>query len=130
MAHDMPVSNMPVKVNRPRYAYRGVEAVQHKADDAGMNNLARIRRARGLTQTQLAEAVGCNQATISKIEAGGNYTLSLADRIATALRVSAVELFGVSELEQRYLDALRNASDERRRAVLLLLEGDGAPFRE
>jgi transcriptional regulator with XRE-family HTH domain len=92
-----------------------------------MKNLREIRKAKGFTQAQLAEAVGCNQGTLSKIEKGGNYTYTLAERIARRLGVSPVELFGVGELEHRYLTALRNAPEARRRAVLLLLEGDDEP---
>lgn len=89
-----------------------------------MKNLGRIRKSKKLSQTTLAEMVQCNQATISKIENGGNYTYELATRIAAALGVSPVELIGASDLEQRYLAALRNASPAKQRAVLLLLEGD------
>lgn len=89
-----------------------------------MQNLKRLREAKGLTQTQLAEAAQCNQATISKMERGeGNATLDLVARIARALDVAPVELFSYSEAEQRYLEAFRNASPEKQRAVLVLLQG-------
>lgn len=120
----MPDSHMPVKHSATEYAYPVVEAAAVRPDTGRMKNLARIRKKAGMTQTQLAEAAACNQATISKIERGGNYTMEIANRIARVLRVDPVELFGVEELEQRYLHALRNASPERRNAVLLLLEGD------
>ena len=90
-----------------------------------MQHLTRLRDAKNLTQTQLAERVGCNQATISKLERGkGNATLDLVARIAHALDVSPVELFGLEEAEQRYLSAFKAASPAKQRAVLLLLEGD------
>jgi len=89
-----------------------------------MQNLKRLRQAKGITQTQLAEAAQCNQATISKMErGGGNATLDLVARIARALDVAPVELFSYSEAEQRYLEAFRSASPEKQRAVLVLLQG-------
>lgn len=119
----MPDSHISVKRPSSDYAQRVVATCLGRRQNGGMKNLQTLRRSRGMTQTQLAEAAGCNQATISKIEKGGNYTLALAERIATVLRVAPVELFGVSELEQRYLSALRAASPEKQRAILLLLEG-------
>lgn len=90
-----------------------------------MENLKRIRKDRGLTQVQLAEAAGCNQATISKMEKGDkNATLDMVERIAKVLKVEPWELFGIDDLRQRYLDALSRASEDKKRAVLLLLEGD------
>ena len=89
-----------------------------------MENLKRLREGRGLTQTQLADAAQCNQATISKLERGtGNATMDLIARIAKALDVAPVELFSYSEAEQRYLEAFRGASPEKQRAVLVLLQG-------
>ncbi|WP_158217893.1 helix-turn-helix transcriptional regulator [Marinibacterium profundimaris] len=90
-----------------------------------MKNLKRIRLARKWSQARLAEAAGVKQATISRIESGtNNPSLSVADKIANALNVSTVELFGVPELEQRLLEAFRSASPERRAALLTLLESD------
>jgi transcriptional regulator with XRE-family HTH domain len=88
-----------------------------------MKNLARIRDSRGLTQTQLAEMVGVRQATISRIEKGVNHaSIPVAQRIATALDVNVVDLFGLPELEQRLLQNFREASPERRAALLTLLD--------
>lgn len=89
-----------------------------------MKNLRAIRKARQLSQMQLAEAAGVSQATISKVEKGANVSLLVAERIARVLGVDPVELFGINELEQRYLDAMRRASPARRQAVLLLLENE------
>ncbi|MFY0633652.1 MAG: helix-turn-helix transcriptional regulator [Vannielia sp.] len=50
------------------------------------DSLARLRKERGLTQAQLADAAGINQATISKIERGeANPTLSMLRKITEAL---------------------------------------------
>lgn len=92
-----------------------------------MKNLKRIRTQRGLSQADLAALAGVKQATISRIESGANNaSLAAANAIANALGVSPVELFGLPEVEQRLLDAFRSASDERRLALLTLLETDRA----
>lgn len=89
-----------------------------------MDNLARIRSERGLTQSQLAEAIGANQATISKIESGrGNPTLDLINRIAAALDVHPSALFSRDALEQRALDALDHLVDVKaKEAAVIVLE--------
>ena len=128
------MSNMPdghIRVNasqacdRVFYAHSIVERRRGQAHDALMEHLARLRKARRLTQTQLADAVGCHQATISKLERGDkNVTLDLIERIAGRLGVEPWELFGIDAVRQRYLDALARAPASKRDAVLLLLEGD------
>ena len=73
---------------------------------------------------------GVKQATISRIESGANNaSLAAANAIAAALNVSPVELFGLPEIEQRLLEAFRSASDERRVALLTLLETPQAAAR-
>ena len=90
-----------------------------------MKNLRAIRTAKGLSQTDLAEAVGIKQATVSRIEKGvNNPSFDVAERIAQALGVNVVELFGLPELEQTVLQKFREASPERRAALLTLLSSD------
>lgn len=90
-----------------------------------MKNLRIIRTAKGLSQVELAEAVGIKQATVSRIEKGvNNPSLDVAERIAQALGVNVVELFGLPELEQTVLQKFREASPERRAALLTLLASD------
>lgn len=123
----MPDSHMPVKHLIGDYAYSIVEGSTALSEAAGMKNLSRIRKAKGLNQSQLAEMAGCNQGTISKIEKGkANATLRLAEKIADVLEVEPVELFGLAELQQRYMMAFNNASPIKQRAVLALLEEDDA----
>ena len=58
--------------------------------------LAAFRKARGLTQTQLAEVLGAKQAAISKYEKGDLLLHGqLIAQLATTLHVSADELLGV-----------------------------------
>lgn len=95
-----------------------------------MDNMERIRKARGLTQTQLAEAIGANQATISKIEKGlGNPTLDMIQRIAAALKVHPALLFKRDALEQRAAEALDNLKDDpaTKEAAVVVLEAMARP---
>lgn len=128
MPSNMPHSHMTVKNTLPNNAQPDLGARDVVRNYGGMENLSRIRKKRGLTQVQLADAAGCNQATISKLEKGGkNATLDLIEDIAAVLKVEPWELFAIDDLRQRYLLALEGASDDKKRAVLMLLEGSDAP---
>ena len=62
--------------------------------DGGMNNIASIRRLRGLNQAQLAEKVGVSQPHISRIEKGDEGPpLALFRQVAEALNVTLSDLF-------------------------------------
>ena len=93
-----------------------------------MDKLANIRSARKFTQQKLADAIGANQATISKIEKGdGNPTLDLITKIAAALRVHPSDLFSRGQLEDRLLTAFQRMDDpQRREAALTVLEAMAA----
>jgi ribosome-binding protein aMBF1 (putative translation factor) len=55
--------------------------------------IRKLREARGITQEQLADAVGMMRGNISRIEAAKHRpTLETIERIAKALKVSVVEL--------------------------------------
>jgi len=57
-------------------------------------NIRRYRKSRGMTQAQLAEAVGVTRQTIGLIEAGGyNPTLNLCIAICKALDKTLDQLF-------------------------------------
>ena len=105
------------------YPFTGIADSTPVCDIAAMKNLKRIRAARGWSQATLAEAAGVKQATISRIESGtNNPSLAVADQIAKALGVSTVELFGIPELEQRFLEAFRAATPERRAVVVATIK--------
>lgn len=65
-----------------------------------------LRKARGLSQEQLAEVIGIVPAHVSRIEVGRSYTtLDRLERIANALDVPIKELFEFMHLEN---DTVRN----------------------
>lgn len=60
--------------------------------------LANLRRARTLTQAQLADLVGLSQQTIGKVEKGTHtLTVDVQERIAAILGASRHEVFPPSE---------------------------------
>lgn len=120
MPRNMPDRNMPVK---HEYSCQAVEARDSEAHTNGMKNVRALRMARGLTQAQLAEAAGVNQATVSKVERGEtNITIDKIEAIAAALRVEPVQLFDLPELQARALAALSAIDPARRDAALVVLE--------
>ena len=122
----MPDRNIPVKHD---HAPRPLDRCGFQVDNGCMKELARIRRKRGLTQQQLADKAGMDQGTISKIERDPayNYTADTIAKLAAALNVEPAELFGLSELQSRVVEALRAIADpERQRAAILVLESMAA----
>lgn len=84
-----------------------------------MNNIARIRKSKGLRQNDLAEMVGVKQPHISRIEAGDEGPpLSLYRSIAEALGVPLSELFTEARgaAEQILIEAFRDLPDARKDA--------------
>jgi len=87
-----------------------------------------LRRARGLSQEQLAERMGINAKYLSSIERGReNPTLDLLLKLAKSLRVETAGLFNYSwqrlpeaELRRR-LRALTDAADPAKLRELLAL---------
>lgn len=107
-----------------KYAYRVVARERAWWHVLPMDNLAAIRKSRGLTQTQLAQMIAANQATISKIESGeGNPTLDMITRIAHALSVHPSQLFSKDALERRAMAAINSLPDDAaKEAAILVLE--------
>jgi transcriptional regulator with XRE-family HTH domain len=78
---------MPRKANKP-------------AGDFG-ERLATARKARGLTQVQLAQAIGSTQRAISYYENNGGYPPTpVAVELARALGISTEELMGLQPIGQ------------------------------
>lgn len=60
-----------------------------------VSNLKEIRKAKGMTQAQLAKAAKIHRITIAKYEAGRvDPTLNSAEKLAAALGVTVDELIG------------------------------------
>ena len=58
-----------------------------------MKNLERLRKAAGLTQAQLAELVGVDQATVSRWESGERWPMiTIAFDVANALHCTIDDL--------------------------------------
>lgn len=90
---------------------------------ADMEEMIRLRKARGLSQTQLAEMAGCTQATISRIEKGlFRPSHDLLKAIADALKVHPGALFTMAELQARVIDAVSRMPPDRQAAALVVLE--------
>lgn len=116
----MPDSYIPVK---NKYNRRNFALVAVWPHNVFMKNLRAIRRARGLSQVELAEKVGCSQAMISKIEKGqANPTLDMIEAIAAALDTSPASVFGLPELQQRALNALDRIDPDLLPSALTVLE--------
>lgn len=72
--------------------------------------IASIRKARNLTQTQLAEALGVTQQTVQAHEAGSRrIPVSALPTVARTLSVSLMEIFG----EEQQGKAARSAGGKR-----------------
>lgn len=81
-------------------------------------NIARIRKAKGLNQTQLAEMAGVTQPTVSRAEkADDSVTLGNFKAIASALNVQLADLFsdGRTSAEQAILEAYRQLPPDRQK---------------
>lgn len=73
--------------------------------------IKKFRKARGLSQEQLAELIGVEQKHVSRIEVGSSYpTIDRLERIAQALQVPISSFFADAGLEA---DAERAARIER-----------------
>lgn len=114
MQLDIPDRNILVKHS---YSPREFGEYATSGSIGGMNNIAAIRKQRGLSQTDLAEMVGVEQPTISKLERGNDgVTLRTVFAIADALRVPVADLFADrSDAERAIIDAYRSLPEQRRR---------------
>lgn len=82
----------------------------------GMNAISKLRRARGWTQADLADAAGTTQATIARVERGfDGVTLRMLNDIAAALDVPTRDLLSDdrSDLEAILMQYFRGLSPDR-----------------
>lgn len=76
--------------------------------------IARLRRERGLTQAQLAEAVSVHKRGIIRVEQGStSMTVDVVSRVADALGIQLSELFHIVELDEKKRIADASDADER-----------------
>lgn len=74
------------------------------------NNLKKIRLEKGLKQSELAELVGVEDKTISRIEVGGNYpSMDLLVRLAGALNCELVDFVNFSD---KVVDSINELSKD------------------
>jgi transcriptional regulator with XRE-family HTH domain len=117
MPVDIPDRYMPVQ---HKYTPQVFAVASASAHDTGMR-IREIRKARGLSQVQLAEMAGVEQPTISRIEKGEDgVTLRLLRQTAAALGVSIAELFSDERTaaEQTLVQLFRNLPPERQQGWL------------
>ena len=76
-------------------------------------NLRRIRKEKGITQEQLAEAVGVSAQAVSKWEINSFPDAALLPKIAERLEVSIDELFG-----RKNENSFRRAGADCRKNIL------------
>lgn len=109
--------NIPVNSDRRGHSCACVEAPPSALQYVRVTELKRIRKARKLSQADLAEMTGLSQGMISKIERGtGNPTLEAMIKIAEALKVHPAVLFGgLPERHQRLIDRFEAMSPEMRK---------------
>tara|TARA_R110000737_G_C14503509_1_gene472376 strand:+ start:391 stop:702 length:312 start_codon:yes stop_codon:yes gene_type:complete len=81
-----------------------------------MNNVAKIRKSKNLSQAELADLAGVEQPTISKLERGNeSVTLRTIQAVANALQVPLSDLFlERSEAERAIVQAYRSLPEQRR----------------
>lgn len=79
------------------------------------NNLKRLRLEKGLKQSELAEIVGVEDKTISRIEVGGNYpSMDLLVRLAEVLDCELVDFVNFSD---KVVESLNELSKEELKVV-------------
>ena len=79
------------------------------------NNLKRLRLEKGFKQSELAEIVGVEDKTISRIEVGGNYpSMVLLVRLAESLDCEFVDFVNFSD---KVVESLYELSKEELKAV-------------
>jgi transcriptional regulator with XRE-family HTH domain len=105
-------------------APRAFDQTMHQMHDLGMN-LARIRKAKRLSQRDLADMVGLDQATIQRAETmHSSAKLETYQKCADALGVNLADLFAGDRdgAEAILLSAFRQLPPEKRPGLLAILD--------
>ncbi len=87
------------------------------------NNVKRLRQAKGLKQSELAELVGVEDKTISRIEVGGNYpSLDLLVRMSNALKCDLTEFVNINDNVVDSLNELSKSDIETVKKFISVIE--------
>jgi len=86
---------MALEFNSPLSSVLAISSEEREFSIAMGERIAQLRKARDLTQTQLAEALGVKQQTVQGYEAGSRrIPVSMLPKLAHTLEVSLEVLFG------------------------------------
>lgn len=125
---------MAVQLHTPLAAHMAISTEERSFFETLGERIARLRREHGITQVQLAEALGVSQQTMQSYEVGRRrIPVSALPTVAESLSVSLEELFGqgkqparskrgpASKLEQ-HLERISQLPKPRQRAVIEVIE--------
>lgn len=119
----MPNGHIPVKNKYSRAALAKNAKIGYPSR---MKNIARLRKIKGWTQTDLAQVCGINQATVSKAEKGdGGVSLMIYEKIANSLDAPLHVIFSpdMEEVELKLVMVFRGLSKERQQGWMDILNG-------
>jgi transcriptional regulator with XRE-family HTH domain len=125
---------MAVQLHTPLAAHMAISTEERSFFETLGERIARLRREHGITQVQLAEALGVSQQTMQSYEVGRRrIPVSALPTVALTLSVSLEELFGqgkqparskrgpASKLEQQ-IEAISKLPKARQRFVSEMLD--------
>lgn len=128
MHRDIAIKHMLVKNEN---ATQTVDGFQRTLQTCGMERLAKLRKAAGLTQVQLAELADTEQAHISKLETGNvGASVEMLEKLAAALNISVAQFFDPPPQYQRAIDAIDALPPEHRESAIRSLEAVSEALRD
>ena len=87
-----------------------------------VSKLAALRTAKGLTQTEIANAMGCKQARVSKLESGVDADLKMSDFEAYAKAIGSDVTILISDRGKSFAEQIKSHAFAIRNAFLKLVE--------